>query len=301
VAAARREVNAVEQITSIEAQRAWSRARQQQGRRIGFVPTMGALHAGHLSLVARAKAAADATVVSIFVNPTQFDNPEDLAKYPATLAEDLAMLERAGVDAVFLPTAQEMYPDGYCTFVELVGPLADKLCAVARPGHFRGVATVVTKLFNIVQPTVAVFGQKDLQQVLIINRLVKDLDLPIEIQVGPTLRDPDGMAMSSRNRRLSPAQREKALGLPRGLEQANRAFKLGEVNSLKLVEHVYDELLVHEGIEVDYCDVVSLHGFVEKEHADGTCVLAAAVFVDGIRLIDHVHLGGEPIPVKIDE
>jgi pantoate--beta-alanine ligase len=291
----------MEQITTIEAQRAWSRARQQRGQRIGFVPTMGALHAGHLSLVERAKAAADATVVSIFVNPTQFDNPEDLAKYPVTLADDLAMLDRAGVDAVFLPSAREMYPDGYCTFVELVGPLTDKLCAVARPGHFRGVATVVTKLFNIVQPTLAVFGQKDLQQVLIINRLVKDLDLPIEIVVGPTLRDPDGMAMSSRNRRLSPAQREKALGLPRGLELANRAFKAGETKSLKLAEHVYDELLVHEGIDVDYCDVVSLHDFQEKEHADGTCVLAAAVFVDGIRLIDHVHLGGEGIPVKVDD
>ncbi len=254
----------MEQITSIAAQRAWSAARRQENRRIGFVPTMGALHAGHLSLVAQAKAASDAVVVSIFVNPTQFDNPEDLAKYPATLAEDLALLEKAGVDAVFLPTAQMMYPNGYCTFVELVGPLTDKLCAVARPGHFRGVATVVLKLFNIVTPQLAVFGEKDLQQVLIVNRLVSDLDLPIEVTVGPTLRDADGLPMSSRNRRLSPASREKALGLPRGLELANRAFKLSETKSLKLTELVYNELLVHDGVEVDYCDVVSLRGFEER-------------------------------------
>jgi pantoate--beta-alanine ligase len=290
----------VDQLTSIDAQRAWSRTCHAAGRRIAFVPTMGALHDGHLSLVAKAKESGGAVVVSIFVNPTQFDNPEDLAGYPIALADDLALLERAGVDAVFLPTAQEMYPNGFATFVSLVGPLTDKLCAVARPGHFRGVATVVTKLFNIVQPDVAVFGEKDLQQVLIISRLVGDLNLPIEIQIGTTLRDADGLPMSSRNRRLSPESRAKAISLPRGLELANRAFKLGEIKSLSLTELVYNELLVHEGVEVDYCDVVSVRGFEEKEHADDSCVLACAAFIDGVRLIDHVILGGPAIPVALD-
>jgi pantoate--beta-alanine ligase len=291
----------VQQLHTIDDQRAWSRATRKDGRRISFVPTMGALHQGHLSLMALARTKADAVVASIFVNPTQFDNPEDLAKYPVTLAEDLAQLEKAGVDAVFLPTREEMYPNGYCAFVEVVGPLSDKLCAVARPGHFRGVGTVVTKLFNIVQPDVAVFGEKDLQQVLIISRIVQDLNLPIEIAVGATLRDPDGMAMSSRNARLSPAARAKALGLPKGMELARRAYQQGETNSLKLTELVYEELLVHDGVEVDYCDVISLKGFVEKEIADDSCFIAAAAFVDGVRLIDHTHLAGPAIPVNVDE
>jgi pantoate--beta-alanine ligase len=291
----------VEQLTTIAAQRAWSQARHRAGDTIAFVPTMGALHEGHLSLVRQARASAKAVVVSIFVNPTQFDKPEDLANYPIALAADLAMLAGVGADAVFLPTKEEIFPNGYCTFVEVIGPLTNKLCAAARPGHFRGVATVVTKLFNIVQPDVAIFGQKDLQQVLIINRMVRDFDLPIEIKVGATVRDPDGLAMSSRNRRLTAPMRAKALGLPRGLELANRAFKQGEVNSLKLTEAVFDELLVNEGVEVDYCDVISLKDFEEREFADDGCVLAAAAFIDGVRLIDHLHLGGAGILVVIEE
>ncbi len=271
------------------------------GKRIGFVPTMGALHEGHISLITKARATCDLVVASVFVNPTQFDNPEDFAKYPVTLEDDLAKLKAAGVDAVFTPTKEQMFPDGYCTFVELVGPLTDKMCGAARPGHFRGVATVVTKLFNIVQPDVAVFGEKDLQQVLIISRMARDLDLPVEVVIGDTLREKDGLAMSSRNRRLSPASRQKALDLPKGLELARRAYKQGESASLKLSEFVYNELLIHEGVEVDYCDVVSLRGFEEKDIADDTCFIAAAAFVDGVRLIDHVHLAGPAIPVAVDE
>ena len=290
----------MQQFTTIADQRTWSRAQTRAGDTIAFVPTMGALHAGHISLVQQAKAAATRVVVSIFVNPTQFDNPEDLANYPRTLEADLKLLEMAGVDAVYLPSVGEMYPDGYCTFVEVVGPLTDKLCAVARPGHFRGVCTVVTKLFGAVLPDIAIFGEKDLQQVLIISRMASDLCLPVEIRVGDTLRDPDGLAMSSRNRRLSPASREKALGLPRGLELANRAFSAGEMSSMKLIELVANELLVHEGVELDYCDVIKLAGFREVEQAEDACVLAAAVFVDGVRLIDHVHLGGKAIPVGVE-
>ena len=290
----------MEQFTTIAEQRAWSRIQQRAGETIAFVPTMGALHAGHLSLVRQAKAAASKTVVSIFVNPTQFDNPDDLSAYPRTLAADLAMLTAEGVDAVYLPTTGEMYPDGYCTFIEMVGPLTDKLCAVARPGHFRGVATVVAKLFGAVQPDIAIFGEKDLQQVLIISRMASDLNLAVEVRVGATLRDPDGLAMSSRNARLSPASRAKAIGLPRGLELANIAFKEGERSGMKLIEIVASELLVHEGVDLDYCDLVKLAGFKEAEFADDGCILAAAVFVDGVRLIDHVYLGTAALPVNVE-
>jgi pantoate--beta-alanine ligase len=288
------------QCTTIADQRAWTREQRSGGRTIGFVPTMGALHEGHLSLVRQAKRSCATVSVSIFVNPTQFDRPEDLEKYPNTLAQDLALLEKEGVDAVFLPTKEELYPNGFATFVETVGPLTDKLCAIARPGHFRGVSTIVAKLFNIVQPDVAVFGQKDLQQVLIVGRMVQDLDIPVRLEVGPTVREPDGLAMSSRNRRLSPAARTIALSLPRGLELANRAFKEGERNALKLSNCVGEEVLVNEGTDVDYSDVIKIDGFKEVEFADDGCILAAAVFVDGVRLIDHVMLGGPSIPVAID-
>ncbi|MCS6970134.1 MAG: pantoate--beta-alanine ligase [Planctomycetota bacterium] len=291
----------MEVLVPIADMRQWSRAQLQRGARIGFVPTMGALHAGHLSLVQRARQLADRVVVSIFVNPTQFDNQQDLATYPRTLDEDLALCRQAGVDVVWTPETAEMYPDGYCTFVEMYGPLTDKLCAIARPGHFRGVCTVVTKLLAVVRPDVAIFGQKDLQQALIVSRMVADLNLGVEIVVAPTVRDRDGLALSSRNRRLTPAMRAKALALPRGLELARRAYRGGETESRKLIEIVAEEVLVNEGVDLDYCDVVSLPGFQEAERADDRCVLAAAVFVDGVRLIDHVPLAGEAIPVAIDD
>ncbi len=291
----------MQQFTTIADQRAWSRQQIRAGKRIGFVPTMGALHEGHISLVQQARAHSDVVVASVFVNPTQFDNPDDLANYPRTLAADAKMLEGAGVDVLFTPEAREIYQEGHCTFVEMVGPLTDKLCAATRPGHFRGVTTVVTKLFSIVQPDVAVFGEKDLQQVLIIARMVSDLNLPVEIVVAPTVRDADGLAMSSRNRRLNPDMRERALGLPRGLQLANRAFEHGERASLKLIEAVANELLVHPGVDLDYCNVVKLSGFQEVDQADDGCVLAAAVFIDGVRLIDHIHLGRETFPVALDD
>ncbi len=291
----------MEQFTSIAEQQAWSRAQRRAGKSIGFVPTMGALHQGHLSLVALAKASSNAVVASIFVNPTQFDRAEDLAKYPVTLDQDLAMLRDAGVAAVFLPTKEEMYPDGFATFVEVVGPLTDKMCAATRPGHFRGVATVVAKLFNIVEPQVAVFGQKDLQQVLIIGRMIQDLNMPIQLRVAPTVREADGLAMSSRNRRLDARQRAIALTLPRGLEMANRAYKQGERNSIKLISQLGEEVLANEGTELDYADVINLKGFTEADTAGDDCILAAAMFVNDVRLIDHVHLGGPGIPVAIDQ
>lgn len=291
----------MEQFTTAAEMHAWSRARQREGRTIAFVPTMGALHEGHLSLVRMARQKADLVVASVFVNPTQFDREEDFQKYPITLEQDLAMLGGEQVAAVYLPRKEGMYPDGYATFVEVVGPLSDKLCAMARPGHFRGVATVVTKLFNAVAPDVAVFGQKDLQQVLIIARMVRDLDFPIRIEVAPTVREADGLAMSSRNRRLGARHRQIALALPRGLEMANRAFKAGETSSMKLTAILGEELLQHEDTDLDYADVIKLSGFAEVDTADHGCVLAAAVFVGGVRLIDHVQLGGPTLPVKLDD
>ena len=193
-----------------------------------------------------------------------------------------------------------MYRQGHATFVDVIGPLSDKLCAMARPGHFRGVTTVVTKLFNCVDPDVAVFGQKDFQQALIISRMTADLDFPVEILLAPTVREADGLAMSSRNRRLSPEAREIALALPRGLAIADLAFRAGETDSMSLVELLATELLVHPDVDLDYAHVIKLDGFVETDEAGPGCVLAAAVFVHGVRLIDHVHLGGERLPIDFD-
>ncbi len=291
----------MEQFTSIVEQRAWSRAQRRAGKRVGFVPTMGALHEGHLSLIRQARASSDVVCASIFVNPTQFDRPEDFEKYPITLDQDLTMLRAAGCDAVFLPTKEDLYPQGYSTFVEMVGPLTDKMCAATRPGHFRGVTTIVTKLFHIVEPDVAVFGQKDLQQALIIGRLVRELDFGLEIQIAPTVREKDGLAMSSRNRRLSVVERRIALALPRGLELANRLFKSGTRESIKLIEVLGTEVLQEEGTALDYAEIVDLRDFGEVETATDSSVLAAAMFVGEVRLIDHIKLGGAAMPVTIDE
>jgi len=290
----------VEQFEDPADQRQWSREQRKAGRRIGFVPTMGALHDGHRALLEAARAESDVVVASIFLNPTQFDDPDDLEAYPRSLEDDLAMAEEVGVDAVFIPARERMFPDGYATFVEVVGPLNDKLCAMARPGHFRGVATVVTKLFHIVEPDLAWFGQKDLQQALIIGRMASDLDMGVEVRIHPTVREADGLALSSRNRRFTPDDRRIAVALPRGLERANRAFRDGKRDANHLVEIVATELLIHPGVDLDYAQVVRLDGFEEVEDEAGPgCVLAAAAVIDGVRLIDHVHLGGESIPVDL--
>ena len=285
----------MEQLVAISDQQDWSSAQKQAGKRIALVPTLGGLHAGHVALIRHAKAVADVVVVSLFLNPTQFDDPDDLDAYPANRDEDAKICENEGVDAIFCPTAEAMYPNGFASFVEIVGPLVEQLCGATRPGHFRGVATVVTKLFNAVLPDVAVFGQKDLQQVLIINRMVGDLNFPIDIQVTPTVREQDGLALSSRNRRLDQAGRAIARHIPAGLNKANTLFRNGERKSMKLIEVVAEELLVHPGVDLDYAQVVDVDGFKEVDEATISCILAIAVFIDGVRLIDHVQLGGDGI------
>src|SRR5271167_1604579 len=212
---------------TIDDMRAASRAARRQGKRLGFVPTMGALHEGHLSLVRAAKGSSEVVAASIFVNPSQFGPTEDLAKYPRSFERDVALLEKEGVDILFAPTPQEMYPAGAVTNVTVEG-LSEKLCGKSRPGHFRGVTTVVAKLFHIVEPDLAFFGQKDAAQVTIIRRMARDLNLPVEIIVCPIMRDPDGLAMSSRNAYLSPQERKSALVLYSSLMQVKNRFEQGE-------------------------------------------------------------------------
>ena len=238
----------------------------QRGERIGLVPTMGALHAGHLALVRAAREASDVTAVSLFINPWQFDAADDLARYPRDEAADAVIADRAGVDLLFAPAAEELYPTGFETWVE-PGPLATILEGAARPGHFRGVATVCTKLFSIVAPSVAYFGQKDAQQVAVIRRVVADLNLPLEISVVPTVRDPDGLALSSRNAQLSEDERRTALALPRALDAGLAAHRAGE-----------DPVAAARGIL--YVDVADLGG----------PTIVAAVRVGSTRLIDNRRL-----------
>lgn len=251
-----------------------------RGERIGLVPTMGAFHAGHLALIRAAREACDVVVVSLFVNPSQFTASEDLARYPRDEEADASTAAAAGVDLLFAPTPEELYPPGFDTWVE-PGVLATVLEGAARPGHFRGVATVCTKLFSIAQPAVAFFGRKDAQQVAVIKRLVDDLDLPVEIVVVPTVRDPDGLALSSRNAFLSPAERASALALPRALRAGLEAHRSGA----DPVATAQEVLAAESGLRIEYVAVADLDG----------PTLGAAVRVGGTRLIDNVRLDG-PAP-----
>ena len=265
------------------------------GHTVGFVPTMGYLHEGHLALVRAAKETCQAVVVSIFVNPTQFGPQEDFERYPRDSERDLAMLREEGVDAVFMPSVAEIYPKGYATYVTLKG-LTDCLCGRSRPGHFEGVATVVTKLFNIVRPDKAFFGQKDAQQVAVIRKMVEDLNLEPEIVAVPTVREPDGLAMSSRNFYLSAKERKAAPVLYRALMTAQAAFKNGERNPDRLVKIVVDLLADEPLARVDYVEVRSLPNLEPVVRIAGPTLLAAAVYFTNIRLIDNVVLGpGNPL------
>src|SRR5712692_3955739 len=221
-------------VRTIEEVRAARRAARSRGGRLGLVPTMGALHEGHLSLVRAARPKSDVVAASIFVNPTQFGPSEDFAKYPRNLENDCALLEQEGVELVFAPSVEEMYPKGNVTWV-LVDGLSDRLCGRSRPGHFRGVTTVVSKLFHIVQPDLAFFGQKDAAQVAIIRAMVRDLNLPVEIVACPIVREPDGLALSSRNAYLTAEQREQALVLHRTLARVRELYATGEQNSARLI------------------------------------------------------------------
>ena len=261
-----------------------------QGRSIGFVPTMGYLHEGHLSLVRECRKRADITVVSIFVNPLQFGPQEDFRRYPRDPERDASLLEKEGVDILFLPEDAEMYPEGCRTSVE-VASLQDKLCGRTRPGHFRGVATVVLKLFNIVQPDFAFFGQKDAQQVVVLRRMVEDLNADVEIRARPTVRDPDGLAMSSRNTYLTAEERRAGLVLFRGLGEARRMFEKGERAARPIRERLLNTIAAEPLARVDYVEIVNPSSLEPVERIDGQALVALAVYVGKTRLIDNAILG----------
>jgi pantoate--beta-alanine ligase len=264
-------------------------AARAAGKTVGFVPTMGALHEGHLALVRRVRAQADLTVVSIFVNPTQFGSTDDFARYPRDIVRDADILAREGVDILFAPEPDEMYPPGAGTFVEVAG-LSDKLEGKSRPGHFRGVATVVTKLFEIVSPHVAAFGQKDAQQVLVIKTMARDLMMDVEILVLPTKREEDGLAMSSRNALLTPDERRAARAIPRALEAVRAALEAGERDPGKLLAAGKAILVEAPLLRIDYVELVDPDRLEPVAKAQGSMLLAVAVFAGSTRLIDNVVL-----------
>lgn len=258
-------------------------------RTIGLVPTMGALHEGHRSLVHAACQRCDLVAVSIFVNPAQFGPAEDFARYPRTLDADCRMLETEGVDLVFTPAVEEMYSTGASTFVD-VGGVSDRLDGASRPGHFRGVATVVTKLFNIIEPDLAFFGQKDAAQVAVLRQMVRDLNFPVELVTCPTIREGDGLAISSRNRYLSQQERQQAPMLYRALRVAEHLAIQGESRAKPLFKAMRDAIAEDSGVRVDYLAIVNPETLLPlKDTADGA-LLAIAAFVGGTRLIDNILL-----------
>ena len=274
---------------TIAEMRAASRQVRRDEERLGFVPTMGALHEGHLSLVRAAKAKCDVVAVSIFVSPLQFGPSEDLAKYPRTFDRDSELLEKEGVDILFAPTPDEMYPAGAVTYVTVEG-LSEKLCGRSRPGHFRGVTTVVAKLFHIVEPDLAFFGQKDAAQATIICRMVRDLNLPVEIVICPIMREPDGLAMSSRNAYLSPQARKSALVLQRSLTRVRNRFDQGERDTAKLIEAGKEVVAQEPTVRLDYFEIVDPASLDPVRELTNNVLVAVAAFAGNTRLIDNILL-----------
>jgi pantoate--beta-alanine ligase len=269
--------------------RSASRAAKLSGKRLGFVPTMGALHDGHLSLVRAARAASGVVAASIFVNPTQFGPNEDLAKYPRSFDRDRALFEREGVDLLFAPSVEEMYPAGAVTWVT-VDELSNKLDGRSRPGHFRGVTTIVSKLFHIVEPDLAFFGQKDAAQVAIIRRMVRDLALPVNIVVCPIVREPDGLAMSSRNAYLSPDERKRALVLHRALTRVEKLVHAGEKDTSRLSAAGLDEIRLEPLVRLDYFEIVDPTSLDPVEDVSSGALAVVAAYVGNTRLIDNLPI-----------
>jgi len=260
-------------------------------RRIGFVPTMGALHAGHFSLINQARKENDIVVVSISVNPAQFGPGEDLKKYPRPLKKDIESCRRLGVDFLFLPDKNDMYPEGYSTFVNVDG-LSDRLCGLKRPGHFRGVATVVAKLLNIISPDVLYLGQKDAQQAIIISRMIKDLNFPVKLKVMPTVRDKDGLALSSRNAYLSKNERAAAVILFKALQLAEVLVRNGQRNSARIISRMKQLIEKNKLAKIDYIAIVDSERLKEIKRVKPVCLIALAVKIGKTRLIDNTIIGG---------
>jgi len=266
-----------------------SRVAREQGRTIGFVPTMGALHEGHLSLVRQARKRASLVVVSIFVNPLQFGPSEDFERYPRTLEEDCTKLEPEGVELVFAPSTAAMYPSGATTVVYVEG-LSERLDGSSRPGHFRGVSTVVAKLFHIVQPDCAVFGQKDAAQVAVLRRMVRDLNMPVEMIIAPTVREPDGLALSSRNAYLSAEERRQALVLRRALARIEELAQAGEARAERLRAEALVVLASEPAAKLDYLELVHPETLAPVADLTQGALAAVAAFLGSTRLIDNIVL-----------
>jgi len=264
---------------------------REEGRTVGLVPTMGFLHEGHLSLVDRAADLSDQVVVSVFVNPLQVGPSEDLSAYPRDEARDLALLRGRGVSLVFAPSAGEMYPGGDPVVTVSPGALERRLCGAFRPGHFRGVLTVVAKLFGLVRPEVAVFGRKDFQQAVLIRRMAEDLELGVRVETGPIVREPDGLAMSSRNVYLSPEERSQALGLHDGLLAAARLWEAGDTRCHRLVDEVRRAVAARPLLALQYAEAVDPLTLEGRDEALPGTVLAVAAFCGTTRLIDNAELG----------
>ncbi len=282
----------VEIIKTVSAMRAKTQALRHDRRTIAFVPTMGFLHAGHLSLMRAGKKHGDILVASIFVNPTQFGPGEDLEAYPRDIERDLDLLEETGVDIVFTPEPGDIYSPGFQTYVSL-DALPKKLCGISRPVHFKGVATVVTKLFNIVEPHVAVFGQKDYQQYVIIRQMVRDLGFDIRIICAPTVREPDGLAMSSRNAYLNPAERESAACLYRAMRRAAQMVKEGIVDPVEIIDKSADFIKSHAGMRIDYIALVDPETLEDATTIDRPVQMVLAVKAGKTRLIDNILINNE--------
>lgn len=263
------------------------------GKTIGLVPTMGALHAGHLSLLDIIRKQTDYSVMSIFVNPTQFGPQEDFQRYPRPFEDDCALAQKAGCDIIFAPSKEDMYPQHYYTYIS-VENITTRLCGLSRPNHFRGVTTVVAKLFNIVSPQVAVFGQKDAQQVVVIKRMVRDLDMAVKIEVAPIIRESDGLAMSSRNRYLTAAERVKVPLIYSGLKKAKELYDAGERNARALVESVKSIYVKTDIFSPEYIELVNTITLTPVERLSEPALLAVACRTQesGTRLIDNIVLGG---------
>jgi pantoate--beta-alanine ligase len=276
-------------LSSAAQMTAFSRAAQRERKRVGFVPTMGALHEGHLSLVRAARAQCDVVVVSIFVNPTQFGPNEDLTKYPRTFDQDKAMLEREGVDCIFYPSVEEMYPTGAATWVTVEG-LSEKLDGRSRPGHFRGVTTVVSKLFNIVQPHAAFFGQKDAAQVAIIRKMVRDLNFSVQIVVCPIVRESDGLAMSSRNAYMNLQERKQALVLSRSMKRVQSLVEQDERSADKLIAAGKQVVEEEPAVRLDYFEIVNPDTLDPVKDVANGALVAVAAYVGPTRLIDNLLL-----------
>lgn len=273
-------------VDSIDRMSTLSRIFKKEGKSIGFVPTMGYLHEGHLSLAKTAKKHNDVAVMSIFVNPTQFGPDEDFEKYPRNFKSDEELARSAGVDILFRPPVKAMYPEGYATYVN-VERLTEALCGTKRPGHFRGVTTVVAKLFSIVKPDMAYFGQKDVQQAIVIKKMAEDLNMDVDIKMLPIIREKDGLAMSSRNIYLSGSERSDALVIHQSLKKAESLIKSGEHDPKKVIKAMTDMISSKSSVRIDYISIVGAKDLKDVDRISGEVLIAVAVFIGKTRLIDN--------------